>query len=131
MAYAHISTQILKALHLYLKDVDYVVHAAALKQVPIAEYNPYEAIKTNVIGAQNSLEPHEDGSEFSFIIGLNDTYSGGGTHFIKKDVTVHLNQGDVVIFCGQTRHEGLPILSGTRYILPGFIYYGYCLQQYD
>jgi UDP-N-acetylglucosamine 4,6-dehydratase/5-epimerase len=36
-----------------LKDVDYVVHAAALKQVPAAEYNPSEFIKTNVLGAEN------------------------------------------------------------------------------
>ena len=39
-----------------LKDVDYVVHAAALKQVPAAEYNPFEFIKTNIIGAQNIIE---------------------------------------------------------------------------
>lgn len=36
--------------------VDYVVHAAALKQVPACEYNPFEAIKTNVIGAKNVIE---------------------------------------------------------------------------
>lgn len=36
-----------------LKNVDYVVHAAALKQVPAAEYNPSEFIKTNVLGAEN------------------------------------------------------------------------------
>ena len=36
--------------------VDYVVHAAALKQVPAAEYNPFEAIKTNVLGAQNVID---------------------------------------------------------------------------
>jgi UDP-N-acetylglucosamine 4,6-dehydratase/5-epimerase len=35
--------------------VDYVIHAAALKHVPVAEYNPFEAIKTNVIGAQNVM----------------------------------------------------------------------------
>ncbi len=35
--------------------VDYVIHAAALKQVPTAEYNPFEAIKTNVLGAQNVI----------------------------------------------------------------------------
>ena len=39
-----------------LKDIDYVIHAAALKQVPTAEYNPLEAIKTNVLGAQNLIE---------------------------------------------------------------------------
>ena len=38
------------------KDVDYVVHAAALKQVPAAEYNPFEFINTNIIGAQNVVE---------------------------------------------------------------------------
>ncbi len=39
-----------------MEDVDYVIHAAALKQVPAAEYNPFEAIKTNVLGAQNVIE---------------------------------------------------------------------------
>lgn len=37
-------------------NVDYVVHAAALKQVPAAEYNPMECIKTNVNGAQNVID---------------------------------------------------------------------------
>ena len=36
--------------------VDYVIHAAALKQVPAAEYNPFEFVKTNVMGAQNVIE---------------------------------------------------------------------------
>lgn len=36
--------------------IDYVVHAAALKQVPAAEYNPFEFIKTNILGAQNVIE---------------------------------------------------------------------------
>jgi UDP-N-acetylglucosamine 4,6-dehydratase len=39
-----------------LHDVDVVVHAAALKQVPTAEYNPMEVIKTNVIGTQNLID---------------------------------------------------------------------------
>lgn len=39
-----------------MKDVDYVVHAAALKQVPAAEYNPNECIKTNIYGAQNVID---------------------------------------------------------------------------
>lgn len=37
-------------------DVQVIVHAAALKQVPAAEYNPFECIKTNVLGAQNVIE---------------------------------------------------------------------------
>ena len=39
-----------------LEDIEIVVHAAALKQVPAAEYNPFEFIKTNVIGAQNLID---------------------------------------------------------------------------
>ena len=39
-----------------LNEVDYVIHAAALKHVPIAEYNPFEFIKTNIIGSQNLIE---------------------------------------------------------------------------
>jgi UDP-N-acetylglucosamine 4,6-dehydratase (inverting) len=39
-----------------LEGVDTVVHAAALKQVPTAEYNPFECIKTNVLGAENLIE---------------------------------------------------------------------------
>ncbi|MEV9530420.1 UDP-N-acetylglucosamine 4,6-dehydratase (inverting) [Aliarcobacter butzleri] len=38
------------------KDVDFVIHAAALKHVPIAEYNPMECIKTNINGAQNVID---------------------------------------------------------------------------
>ena len=39
-----------------MEGIDIVVHAAALKQVPAAEYNPFECIKTNVLGAQNVIE---------------------------------------------------------------------------
>ncbi len=42
-------------LYLAFRTVDYVIHAAALKQVPAAEYNPFEAVKTNILGAQNVL----------------------------------------------------------------------------
>ena len=38
------------------EGIDIIVHAAALKQVPTAEYNPFEAVKTNILGAQNVIE---------------------------------------------------------------------------
>jgi UDP-N-acetylglucosamine 4,6-dehydratase/5-epimerase len=44
--------RLLRAMH----GVDYVVHAAALKQVDTAEYNPFEFVKTNVVGSQNVIE---------------------------------------------------------------------------
>ncbi|MBF0558377.1 MAG: UDP-N-acetylglucosamine 4,6-dehydratase (inverting) [Nitrospirae bacterium] len=43
-------------LYRAFEGVDYVIHAAAIKQVPAAEYNPFEAVKTNIIGAQNIVE---------------------------------------------------------------------------
>jgi UDP-N-acetylglucosamine 4,6-dehydratase len=45
-----------KRLRRALEDIDTVVHAAALKQVPAAEYNPFEFINTNILGAQNLIE---------------------------------------------------------------------------
>ncbi len=42
-------------LRIAINDIDYIVHAAALKQVPAAEYNPIECIKTNIQGAENII----------------------------------------------------------------------------
>ena len=47
-------------LHRALQGVDYVIHAAATKIVPTAEYNPFECIKTNVIGAMNLIDASID-----------------------------------------------------------------------
>jgi UDP-N-acetylglucosamine 4,6-dehydratase/5-epimerase len=46
----------LRRLRFAMEGVDVVIHTAALKQVPAAEYNPFEAIKTNVLGAQNVID---------------------------------------------------------------------------
>lgn len=43
-------------LEMAMRGIEIVVHAAALKQVPVAEYNPFECIRTNVIGAQNVVQ---------------------------------------------------------------------------
>ncbi len=45
-----------KRLGMAFSGVDIVVHAAAMKQIPACEYNPFEAIKTNILGAQNIIE---------------------------------------------------------------------------
>ncbi len=45
-----------RAMH----EIDYVVHAAALKQVDTAEYNPFEYVQTNIIGTQNVVEASID-----------------------------------------------------------------------
>lgn len=46
----------LKRLNMALENVNICIHAAALKQVPTAEYNPFECVKTNIIGSQNVIQ---------------------------------------------------------------------------
>lgn len=53
-----------------LEGIDIVIHAAALKQVPAAEYNPFECIKTNILGAQNVIEACID-SQVKKVIALS------------------------------------------------------------
>jgi UDP-N-acetylglucosamine 4,6-dehydratase len=53
-----------------MRGIDYVIHAAALKQVPAAEYNPFECIKTNVLGAQNVINAAID-NEVEKVIALS------------------------------------------------------------
>jgi len=57
-------------LYRALHGVDYVIHAAALKQVPAAEYNPFEAVKTNILGAQNVINVAID-NEVKRVIALS------------------------------------------------------------
>lgn len=61
----------LPRLNMAFKDVDYVVHAAALKQVPTAEYNPFECIKTNILGAQNVIEACLNSSSIKRVVALS------------------------------------------------------------
>lgn len=57
-------------LHQAMRGVDYVIHAAALKQVPTAEYNPLECIKTNIRGAENVIKTCID-NEVKKVIALS------------------------------------------------------------
>lgn len=63
-------------LHRALQDIDVVIHAAALKQVPAAEYNPFECIKTNVLGAQNLIEACFD-TEVKQVVALSTDKAAG------------------------------------------------------
>ena len=53
-----------------LKGIDYVIHAAAMKHVPIAEYNPMECVKTNIIGAENVINASLD-SQVQKVVALS------------------------------------------------------------
>jgi len=74
---------------------------------------------------QTKLLEHADGSEFSFIIPLNKDYVGGGTKFKFLEDIIDPDIGNCTIFCGHHRHKGIEIKSGERYILTGFLNYGW------
>ncbi len=79
-----------------LEDVNIVIHAAALKQVPVAEYNPFEAVKTNVYGAANLIEACLDANvETVVAIGTDKAVSPintyGATKFLMERLFISAN----------------------------------------
>ena len=78
------------------RDVDYVVHAAAMKQVPACEYNPFEAIKTNIHGAQNVIDAALDRGVKKVIAlstdkAVNPINLYGGTKLVSDKLFVSAN----------------------------------------
>lgn len=68
-----------------VEDIDIVIHTAALKQVPVAEYNPFEAVKTNVYGSQNLIECCLDNNvEIALAIGTDKAVSPLNTYGASK-----------------------------------------------
>ena len=68
-----------------LEDIHIVIHAAALKNVPVVEYNPFEAVKTNIYGAQNLIEACLDKNvEFALAIGTDKAVSPLNTYGATK-----------------------------------------------
>ena len=69
------------------EDIDIVFHAAALKHVPIIEYNPFEAIKTNVMGSQNVIDAClEEDVEKAVCIGTDKAVSPLNTYGATKSL---------------------------------------------
>jgi UDP-N-acetylglucosamine 4,6-dehydratase/5-epimerase len=83
-------------LHRALDGVTAVVHAAALKQVPAAEYNPFEAVKTNINGAQNVIDASIDCGVERVVALSTDKASSpinlyGATKLVSDKLFVHGN----------------------------------------
>ena len=80
-----------------LNGIDYVVHAAALKQVPSCEYNPLEAIKTNIDGASNVINACLDSPNVKRVVALstdkavNPVNLYGGTKFVSDKLFIAAN----------------------------------------
>ena len=75
------------------------------------------------------LVEHQDGQAFSFIIPLNKDYVGGGTKFKFLEDIIDPDIGNCTIFCGKHHHKGIEIKTGERYILAGFLSYGFDYQN--
>ncbi len=80
-----------------MAGVDYVIHAAALKQVPACEYNPSEAIKTNIHGAQNVIDAALDSGTVKKVVALstdkavNPVNLYGGTKLVSDKLFIAAN----------------------------------------
>jgi len=107
--------------------VDYIIHAAALKHVPICEYNPFEATKTNVIGTENMIRAsfyHKNIKKFILISTdkvVNPTTVLGTTKLLAEKIVINsnLNKGSRKIKLSVVRFGNV---IGTRgSVLPKFI----------
>ena len=92
------------------EGVDYVVHAAALKQVPACEYNPAEAIKTNINGAQNVIDAALDMGVKKVVAlstdkAVNPVNLYGGTKLVSDKLFIAANAyaGEKDICCSVVR----------------------------
>lgn len=80
-----------------LNGVDYVIHAAALKQVPACEYNPMEAVKTNINGAMNIVDAVLDSTSVKRVVALstdkavNPINLYGGTKLVSDKLFIAAN----------------------------------------
>ena len=127
-------------LYRAMNGVDVVIHAAALKQVPACEYNPFEAVKTNILGAVNIIDAAIDNgvskvlalstdkavnpvnlygatkmcAEKLFVQG--NAYSGaGGTHFsCARYGNVIASRGSVIPIFQQQRETGVITVTDKR-----------------
>jgi FlaA1/EpsC-like NDP-sugar epimerase len=109
------------------EGVDYIIHAAALKHVPICEYNPFEATKTNVIGTENMIRAsfyHKNIKKFILISTdkvVNPTTVLGTTKLLAEKIVINsnLNKGYRKIKLSVVRFGNV---IGTRgSVLPKFI----------
>lgn len=108
-----------------LEGVDYVIHAAALKQVPACEYNPQEAIKTNIHGAQNVIDASLDSGVKKVVAlstdkAVNPVNLYGGTKLVSDKLFIAANAlaGDKDICFSIVRYGNVAGSRGS--IIPFF-----------
>ena len=105
-------------LYRAFRGADYIIHAAAMKQVPACEYNPFEAIKTNINGAQNIIDAALDTGVKKVIAlstdkAVNPINLYGGTKLVSDKLFVSANayRGDTGTIFSVVRYGNV---SGSR-----------------
>lgn len=105
---------------------DIVVHAAALKQVPIIEYNPFEAVKTNIIGSQNVIDCAIDNGVSKVILISSDkavspTNLYGATKMVAEKMFIQANSytGGKNTFLSVVRYGNVMASRGS--VVPTFL----------
>ena len=113
-------------LYRAMQDVNVVVHAAALKQVPILEYNPFEAVKTNILGSQNVIDCAIDlGVNKVLLISSDKAVSPtnlyGATKMVAEKIFVQANSytGGKNTFLSVVRYGNVMASRGS--VVPTFI----------
>lgn len=110
-----------------MKDVDIVFHTAALKHVPLIEYNPFEAIKTNVIGSQNVIDSSiKENVKICVAIGTDKAVSPlntyGATKLLMEKLFVDTNN---YVSREKTKFLALRygnVLGSSSSVLPTFVH---------
>ena len=109
-----------------MREVDYVFHAAALKHVSLCEYNPFEAIKTNVVGTENVIIAAINHKVKKFINISTDkaampVSTMGASKLLSEKITVATNyyKGRVKTVCASVRFGNVLASSGS--VIPIFI----------
>ena len=109
------------------QDVDYIIHAAALKQVPTGEYNPFETLKTNVIGSQNIIDASMASGKVKKVIALStdkavspiNLYGASKLCSDKLLITSNLVKGDRQISFSVVRYGN--VMGSRGSVLPIFL----------
>jgi len=116
----------LNRLKFAMKDVDIVIHAAALKQVETSEYNPFEAVKTNVLGAQNVIESSLDNDIEKVLAISTDKASApinlyGATKLVSDKLFISANnyKGNRKIIFSVTRYGN--VMGSRGSVIPHFL----------
>ncbi|NQU98276.1 polysaccharide biosynthesis protein [Candidatus Woesearchaeota archaeon] len=110
-------------LEMAMRGVDIVFHAAALKHVPLCEYNPFEAVSTNIVGTQNLINAARKQNVKKFISistdkAVNPINTMGATKLLSEKLTISANYGDYKTRFSSVRFGN--VLNSNGSVIPIF-----------